>query len=431
MTSNANVLRVGLAGCGTVGSGVVRVLGENKDWLRMRSGREIVLTHLLERNSQRLQGLPVPEGLVVTTDPAQLTDNPDIDVVIELIGGIDFPGAFILRALDNGKHVVTANKALLAEAGLPLLEKAAERGVSLLYEASVAGGIPIVQAMKESLAANRIMSLSGILNGTSNYILSKMEAEGVDFSAALAQAQELGFAEADPSLDIDGQDAAHKLVILIRLAYGTEYPYTQLPMQGIRGIDQLDIGFAREFGYHIKLLGTVRSEDGSLQAGVFPTLIRKSALLAQVGGAFNAVWILGNAVESLFFHGKGAGSMPTASAVVGDLLILARGTAPNNTGFVSRIPSMARILPPAEAVSRYYVRVMVRDTPGVLRDLAGAMAAESISIAQAIQKAEERRAVPLVFMTHTARAKAMATALKQMENSGLLLEPAVRYHVLD
>ena len=420
-----------MAGCGTVGSGVVRVLGENKDWLRTRSGREIVLTHLLERYPERLQGLPVPEGLIVTEDPAQLTDNPDLDVVIELIGGIDFPGAFILRALDQGKHVVTANKALLAEAGLPLLEKAAQRGVSLLYEASVAGGIPIVQAMKESLAANRIMSLSGILNGTSNYILSKMEAEGVDFAAALAQAQELGFAEANPSLDIDGRDAAHKLVILIRLAYGAEYPFTQMPIRGIRHIDQLDIGFARAFGYHIKLLGTVRSEDGSLQAGVFPTLIRKSALLAQVGGAFNAIWIHGNAVESLFFHGKGAGSMPTASAIVGDLLTLARGTAPNNTGFVSQLPAQARIMPPDEAVSRYYVRVMVRDTPGVLRDLAGAMAAEGISIAQAIQKTEERRAVPLVFMTHTARSKSMSTALKQMENSGLLLEPAVRYHVLD
>ncbi|MDR0239926.1 MAG: homoserine dehydrogenase, partial [Deltaproteobacteria bacterium] len=347
MSSNTNVLRVGLAGCGTVGSGVVRVLGENKDWLRTRSGREIVLTHLLEHSPQKLQGLPVPTGLIVTDDPAQLTDNPDIDVVIELMGGIDSPGAFIMRALDNGKHVVTANKALLAEAGLPLLEKAAERGVSLLYEASVAGGIPIVQAMKESLAANRIVSLSGILNGTSNYILSKMEAAGTDFATALAQAQELGFAEADPSLDIDGQDAAHKLVILIRLAYGTEYPYTQLPVQGIRDIDQLDIGFAREFGYHIKLLGTVRAEDGSLQAGIFPTLIRKSALLAQVSGAFNAVWLHGNAVESLFFHGKGAGSMPTASAVVGDLLALARGTAPNNTGFVSQIPSAARIMPPA------------------------------------------------------------------------------------
>ena len=431
MRSNTNVLRVGLAGCGTVGSGVVRLLGENADWLRARSEREIVLTHLLEHDLKKLEGLPLPQNLVVTGDPGDLADNPELDVVIELMGGIDFPGAFIARALDNGKHVVTANKALLAEAGLPLLEKAAQRGVSLLYEASVAGGIPIVQAMKESLAANRIASLSGILNGTSNYILSKMEAGGLEFAAALAQAQALGFAEADPSLDIDGYDAAHKLVILIRLAYGAEYPYPQLPVQGIRGIDQLDIGFAREFGYHIRLLGTVRMKDESLQAGIFPTLIRKSALLAQVSGAFNAILVNGHAVESLFFHGKGAGAMPTASAIAGDLLALARGAAANNTGFVSQIPAPARIMPPAEAVSRYYVRVMVRDTPGVLRDLAGAMAAESISIAQAIQKAEERRAVPLVFMTHAARARSMETALKQMEKSGLLLEPAVCYHVLD
>jgi len=431
MDCKANILRVGLAGCGTVGSGVVRLLGENADWLRTRNGRDIVLTHILERDPRKLEGLPLPEELRVTDDPAQLADNPDIDVVIELMGGIDFSGAFILRALENGKHVVTANKALLAEAGLPLLEKAAERGVSLLYEASVAGGIPIVQAMKESLAANCIVSLSGILNGTSNYILSKMETEGLDFSAALAQAQELGFAEADPALDIDGQDAAHKLVILIRLAYGVEYPYTELPIQGIRGIDQLDIGFAREFGYHIKLLGTVRAEGGCLQAGVFPTLIRKSALLAQVSGAFNAIWIDGSAVGSLFFHGKGAGAMPTASAVAGDLLTLARGVAPNNTGYVRQLPLTACILPPAEAVRRYYVRVMVRDTPGVLRDLAGAMAAEGISIAQATQKAEDRRAVPLVFMTHAARTKAMETALRQMEHSGLLLAPAMCYHVLD
>jgi len=303
--------------------------------------------------------------------------------------------------------------------------------VSLLYEASVAGGIPIVQTMKESLAANRIVSLSGILNGTSNYILSKMETEGLDFAAALAQAQELGFAEADPTLDIDGQDAAHKLVILIRLAYGAEYPYTALPVQGIRGIDQLDIRFAREFGYHIRLLGTVRAEDGCLQAGVFPTLIRNSALLAQVSGAFNAIRVVGDAVESLFFHGKGAGAMPTASAVVGDLLTLARGVAPNNTGFVNRVPPAARIMPPATAVSRYYLRVMVRDAPGVLRDLAGTMAAEGISIAQAIQKAEERQAVPLVFMTHAAQAESMETALKQMKNNGLLLGPAVCCRVLD
>ena len=431
MNCDANVLRVGLAGCGTVGSGVVRLLGENKDWLRTRSGRDIALTRILERDPRKLKGLPVPEGLMVTDDPAQLTDSPDIDVVVELMGGVDFSGSFTLRALDNGKHVVTANKALLAEAGLPLLEKAAERGVSLLYEAGVAGGIPIVQAMKESLAANRIVSLSGILNGTSNYILSKMEAEGPTFAAALAQAQELGFAEADPSLDIDGHDAAHKLVILIRLAYGTEYPYTEMPIYGIRDIDQLDIGFARDLGYHIKLLGTVRMEDGCLLAGVFPTLIRKTALLAQVSGAFNAIRVVGNAVESLFFHGKGAGAMPTASAVVGDLLTLARGVAPNNTGFVNRVPPIARIMPPAKAVSRYYLRVMVRDAPGVLRDLAGTMAAEGISIAQAIQKAQERHAVPLVFMTHAAPAKSMETALKQMENNGLLLGSAVCCRVLD
>lgn len=426
-----NALRVGLAGCGTVGAGLVRVLAENRDLIRRRCGRDIALTHILERDAGKTAGLPLPEQLVITQDPALLTDNPDIDVVVELMGGTGFAGTFIMRALEQGRHVVTANKALLAEAGLPLFAKAAEHGAALLYEAAVAGAIPVVQAIKESLAGNRIVSLSGILNGTSNYILSAMEGEQLDFASALAQAQALGFAEADPSLDIDGQDAAHKLTLLIRLAYGVDYPYKDLPVRGIRAVDSLDIGFAREFGYHIKLLGVIRAEDGCLQAGVFPTLLPASCLLAQVVGAYNAVLLEGNAAGQLFFHGKGAGSLPTAGAVLGDLMTLARGGQPNNTGFVRQLPDKACILPPAGALSRYYVRVMVRDAPGVLRDLAGAMAAENISIAKAIQKEEEKRAVPIVFMTHSARAESMEAALRHLWESGLLLEPAVCYHVLD
>jgi homoserine dehydrogenase len=429
--NSAAPLRVALAGCGTVGSGLVRVLAENRDWIRQRAGRDIALTHLLELRPEKAAGLPLPEGIVITSDPALITDDPDIDAAVELMGGVDFPNTFIMRALENGKHVVTANKALLAEAGLPLLRKAGERGVSLLYEAAVAAAVPIVQTLKESLAGNRILSISGILNGTSNYILSVMEEEGLDFETALAQAQEQGFAEADPSLDIDGHDAAHKLVLLIRLAYGADYPFRSLPVRGIRALNRLDIAFAREFGYHIKLLGTVREKEGRLEAGVFPALLRKSDLLAQVSGAFNAVRVEGNAVGTLFFHGKGAGSLPTAGAVLGDLLALARGARPNNTGFAGGLPGAARVLSPADALSRYYVRVMVRDAPGVLRDLAGAMAAENISIAQAIQKKGEKDAVPLVFMTHAARAEAMEAALKRLWESGLPLEPSVCYHVAE
>ena len=424
-------LRVGLAGCGTVGSGLVRLLAENRDEIRRRSGRDIVLTHLLERQPEKVRNLPLSQDAVITSDPALITDNPNIDVAVELMGGTGFAGEFVLRALERGRHVVTANKALLAEAGAPLFAKAAERGLALLYEAAVAGAVPIVQALKESLAGNRITAFSGILNGTCNYILSAMEEESLDFDKALQQAQKLGFAEADPSLDIDGWDTAHKLTLLICLAHGKEYPYAKLQVRGIRDISRLDMEFAREFGYRIKLLGMAREENGRLQAGVFPVLLRTSCLTAQISGAYNAVLVEGNAAGNLFFHGKGAGSLPTAGAVLGDLLTLARGAEPNNTGFFTGPLPQADIRPSSEALSRYYVRVMVRDTPGVLRDLAGALAAENISIAQAIQKKEEEHGVPLVFMTHVARAEAMETATTRLRQSGLLLEPAVCYHVPD
>lgn len=421
---------VGLAGFGTVGSGVVRALAESAEMIRQRTGRDIVIKTVLVRDVDKARAVSLPQGAELTTDAARLTDDPAIDVVVELMGGIEAPGALISRALDMGKHVVTANKALLAENGTGLFRKAADKGLSLLYEASVAGGIPIVQTLKESLAGNSIVSLVGILNGTSNYILSEMTTSGLDFATALGQAQELGYAEADPTLDIDGHDAAHKLVLLIRLAYGVEYPYAEMPVKGIRHMSKLDIAFAREFGYRIKLLGQVREVNGKLEAGVFPTLVHHKFLLASVGGAYNAVRVEGNAVGSLFLHGRGAGDLPTASAVLGDLLTVARGARPNNTGFVQQVPERANILSPAEARSSYYVRAMVRDNPGVLRDLAGAMAKEGISMAQVIQKSEERGGVPLVFMTHEAGAEAMEKALAHVNEAGLLCAPAVYYRVL-
>lgn len=429
-TDLSKPLVVGMAGFGTVGSGVVRALAENADSMRERTGRDIVIKTILVRDPAKVRAVPLPPGTTLTTDPALVTDDPEIDVVIELMGGIDVPGALIARALDQGKHVVTANKALLAENGEQLFRKAAEKGLSLLYEASVAGGIPIVQTLKESLAGNRIQSLVGILNGTSNYILSEMTSSGLDFSTALGQAQEKGYAEADPTLDIDGHDAAHKLVLLIRLAWGVEYPYTILPVVGIRDLDRLDIVFAREFGYRVKLLGQAHEVDGRIEAGVFPTLVHHNYLLARVGGAFNAVRVEGNAVGPLFLHGRGAGDLPTASAVLADLLTVARGARPHNTGFIRQVPQKANILPPADARSCYYVRLMVSDHPGVLRDLAGAMAEQGISIAQVIQKPETQGAVPLVFMTHEAAAQSMQLALEGVAAAGLLRAPAVSYRVL-
>ena len=307
----------------------------------------------------------------------------------------------------------------------------------------MAGAIPVVEALKESLVGNRIESLMGILNGTSNYILSEMTASGVEFGEALRQAQELGFAEADPTLDIDGHDAAHKLVLLIRLAWGVDYPYAALSVRGIRGMAALDIRFAREFGYRIKLIGQARMARGGgagdaladaplrLEAGVFPALVHHTYLLAQVGGAYNALRVDATAAGPLFFHGRGAGSLPTAGAVLADLMAVARDERPNNTGFADAELARAAIVPPEDWRSPYYVRVMVDDTPGVLRDISGCMAAEEISVAQMIQKAGDGASgVPLVFMTHETTARAMSGALRRAADGGLLREPAVYYRVL-
>ena len=440
MTKNSEKpLVVGLAGFGTVGGGLVRLLDENADLIRRRCGRAIVLKKVLVRNATKARSAQLPAGTELTTDYRALTDDPEIDVLVELIGGIDNARTIIDRALDQGKHIVTANKALLAEEGLALFQKADRKKRILRYEASVAGAIPIVETLKESLTGNRIESLMGILNGTSNYILSEMTSNGMDFDVALKQAQQLGYAEADPTLDIDGHDAAHKLILLIRLAYGVHYPYTALSVRGIRGLSGMDIRLAREFGYRIKLIGQVREVRGDnnegadnirLEAGVFPALVYHKFLLARVGGVYNAVRVDANASGPLFFHGRGAGDLPTAGAVLGDLLAVARDERPNNTGFVTKELPKASIVPPEEWRSCYYVRVMVQDTPGVLRDLSGCMAAEGISMAQVIQKSDEGNGVPLVFMTHETTARAMSDALQRTMDAGLLKEPAVYFRVL-
>lgn len=440
MTKNSEKpLVVGLAGFGTVGGGLVRLLDENADLIRRRCGRAIVLKKVLVRSATKARSAQLPAGTELTTDYRALTDDPEIDVLVELIGGIDNARTIIDRALDQGKHIVTANKALLAEEGLALFQKADRKKRILRYEASVAGAIPIVETLKESLTGNRIESLMGILNGTSNYILSEMTSNAMDFDVALKQAQQLGYAEADPTLDIDGHDAAHKLILLIRLAYGVHYPYTALSVRGIRGLSGMDIRLAREFGYRIKLIGQVREVRGDnnkgednirLEAGVFPALVYHKFLLARVGGVYNAVRVDANASGPLFFHGRGAGDLPTAGAVLGDLLAVARDERPNNTGFVTKELPKASIVPPEEWRSCYYVRVMVQDTPGVLRDLSGCMAAEGISMAQVIQKSDEGNGVPLVFMTHETTARAMSDALQRTMDAGLLKEPAVYFRVL-
>jgi homoserine dehydrogenase len=437
LRSSLPPLVLGIAGFGTVGTGLVRILVEDSANIAARTGREIRIKTILVRDIARPRACPTPPGVTLTDRMEDLIGDPDIHVVAELMGGLEAPAALMEAAFAAGKHVVTANKALLAETGNRFFQLAAAKGVHLGYEASVCGGIPIVQALREGLAANRVESLVGILNGTSNYILSEMSTRGLDFKVALKQAQELGFAEADPTLDIEGVDAAHKLALLIRLAWGQEYPFAALPVRGISGVCPSDIVYAREFGYRVKLLGQARMVDGRIEAGVFPTLVHETLLLARVGGSYNAVRVQGDAVGAVFLHGKGAGDLPTGSAVAADILAIAREARPNNTGFTS-LPEPAVPLPPGEACSPYYIRLQVTDKPGVLRDVASVMASNAISIAQVIQKsqapassdAREVPSVPFIMMTHEAPAAAMQNALDILGRSDVVHEPPVHYRVL-
>ena len=422
-------LVIGLAGYGVVGSGFARALEENRDLIQRHTGCDITIKTVVAKESEAELTHPLPCGATLLHDIDAICNDPDIDLAIELMGGTGIAGQFIRKSLEAGKHVVTANKALLAESGISLFRLAGEKNLHLGYEASVCGGIPIVQAMREGLAGNQIMTLSGILNGTCNYILSAMTAKGQSFTDALKDAQKLGFAEADPTLDIEGLDAAHKLVLLVRLAWGVEYPFKDLPVQGISKINAEDIGFARELGYRIKLLGQARMTNGKLEAGVFPTLVHEESMLAKVDGSFNAVWVNGNAVGDVFLHGRGAGDLPTGSAVLSDVMAVARGALPNNTGFVAQEPQNADLLSPCLAESKHYFRLMVPDRPGVLRDVAGILADNGMSIAQAIQKGEEE-IVPLVFMSHVARAESVQKAMETMRDRDLLRAEPINYRVL-
>ena len=429
--------KIGLAGFGVVGSGLCRLLKDNADIIHRRTGKKIVIKTILVKDPAKKRDTPLPEGARLTSNPEELFRDPDIEAVVELIGGVEQAGKLVSAALECGKHVITANKALLAEDGLKLLKLAARQNRILRYEASVAGAVPVVSALKESMNGNRVFSLTGILNGTSNYILSEMTASNLDFATALAQAQGLGYAEADPSLDIDGGDAAHKLVILIRLAFGLNYPLSSLKVRGIRNLSALDISLAREFGYRIKLLGQVQATrdckgQECLAAGIFPALVHESYLLASVNGSYNALLIGANASGPLFFHGKGAGSLPTAGAVLADLVAVARNEAPNNSGFAEPEMPEACLMPADEWPACYYARVMVNDSPGVLRDISGCMAAENISVAQMIQKSGQgKSSVPLVFMTHQTCDKAMLGAMEKAKNLGLLKEKPVWFRVLE
>ena len=441
---NTAPLRIGLAGFGTVGSGLARIFAENKELLQERSGREMLISSILVSDMSRQRAYPFPEGAKVTDNLDDFINDPSLDLIVEVIGGTTTAGDIISKALKAGKHVVTANKALLAETGNKFFALAAEKNLRLGFEASVCGGIPVIETFRNSMAANEIKSMMGILNGTSNYILSEMSSKGVSFAEALKDAQDLGFAEADPTLDIEGFDAAHKLALLIRLAWGVDFPFDQVNVKGISEVASKDIEFAERFGYRIKLIGHAKKHDKGIEAAVFPAFVQEAFLLSSVGGAYNALRIHGNAVGSLFLHGKGAGDLPTGSAVAADIVDIARGTVRDNCnlsniGYVN-LPKATSIMPAGEVHCPFYLRLTLTDKAGTLRDIAGIMSDNNISIAQAIQTAipgakearKEGEVPPVHFtiMTHKAKVNDVLKAVDLIANSPMVHEKPIIYRVL-
>ena len=415
-----NEIKIALLGLGTVGCGVVKILKSHGPELAERAGCRLALGRVADADLTRpREGLDLA-SLPLTTDAAQAIDDPSVQIVIELIGGLEPARTFILRALQAGKHVVTANKALLAHHGSELFEEARRNRVMLGFEAAVAGGIPLIRAVKDGLPANRILSAFGIVNGTCNYILSKMTDEGRDFGEVLKEAQAHGYAEADPTLDIEGLDSAHKLQILATLAFRTAVDLKDIYTEGITAVTQQDVVNATELGYRIKLLAIAKASEGSLEARVHPTLIPAGSPLSAVSGVFNAVFITGDNVGDLMFYGRGAGQLPTASAVWSDTIDIARRVAHGIPALDTDLPSTGRSPLPLRPVddirSAYYLRVMAMDRPGVLAQVAGVLGRHDISLVSVLQKERARHeAVPVVMMTHEARERDMRAALAAID----------------
>jgi homoserine dehydrogenase len=424
-------IRVGLLGLGTVGTGVARVLLSHREELEEKIGAPVVLEAVVDTDlTNPRKGLVLAE-LPLGADPSKVLDDPSIDIVVELIGGLEPARSFILRALGHGKHVVTANKALLATHGEELYAEARQRGRMLGFEAAVAGGIPLIRAVKEGLVANRITSLYGIVNGTSNYILSKMTDEGQDFSRVLAEAQAQGFAEADPTYDVEGIDSAHKLQILATLAFRTSVKLKDIYVEGISKITPQDIALAREMGFRIKLLAIAKACDGTLELRVHPTMIPDSSPMSAVSGVFNAIFLSGDVVNDLMFYGRGAGQMPTASSVWADIVEIARRLAAGQAAVPQDLPVLGRnplaLKPIEEVMSAYYLYVSALDQPAVLAQVAGILGRHEISIASVIQKVHQHaKAVPVVMMTHGALEGSMRRALDEIDALGVIVARMIR-----
>ena len=421
-------IRVGLLGLGTVGAGVVKVLQSHREELEEKIGAPIALSAVVDTDCTNPRKDLILGELPLSAEPAKVLDDPSIDIVVELIGGLEPARSFILRALDNGKHVVTANKALLATHGEELYAKARERGRMLAFEAAVAGGIPLIRSVKEGLVANRITSIHGIVNGTSNYILSKMTDEGQEFGRVLAEAQAKGYAEADPTYDVEGIDSAHKLQILAMLAFRTSVKLKDIYVEGISRITPQDIALAREMGFRIKLLAIAKAAQGKLELRVHPTMIPENSPMSAVSGVFNAIFLNGDVVNDLMFYGRGAGQMPTASSVWADIVEIARRLAAGQTAVPQDLPVLGRkplILRPIEDVqSAYYLYVSALDQPAVLAQVAGILGKHEISIASVIQKVRQHaKAVPVVMMTHEAKEGSMQKALQEINALRVIVDP--------
>lgn len=420
-------INIGIIGFGTVGSGTAKILLKNSQLLKDRSGIRFNLKKIADIDIIRDRGITIPEG-VLTNNAEDILNDEDIHIVVELMGGIRPAKDFIIRAIRNKKHVVTANKALIATEGNEILAEAEQNGVCIGFEASVAGGIPIIKVVREGLIANNIVAVYGIINGTSNYILTKMTDEKIDFSVALKEAQRLGYAEADPTFDIEGIDTAHKLTILSSLAYGIPLMFDKVYKEGITKITAQDIDFAIELGYKIKLLAILKADNNEIEMRVHPTMVPNQYLISKVDGVFNAIYVDGDAVGSTLYYGRGAGDMPTGSAVVSDIVdigkIIMRSQVAESIYLKQKaVTKNLKIKDIKDIESKYYFRFSALDKPGVLSKISGILGNYNISIASVIQKGRRiGGAVPLVVLTHKAKEKDVLQAIKEIDNLQVVSE---------
>jgi homoserine dehydrogenase len=432
-------IKVGLIGFGNIGAGVVRLLQENADVIRNKVGTGIALKRIADLDITSDRGVTVAPG-VLTTSVNDIFEDPEISVVIELIGGYEPAKTFVLKAIEKGKHIVTANKALLALHGEEIYSAAARKGVEVQFEAAVGGGIPVLTSIKGNMAANNFGSVIGIMNGTCNYILTRMTQEGADFADMLKVAQELGYAEPDPTFDIEGVDTAHKLAILVSLCFGTKIDFNSIYTEGISRISGMDVKFANDFGYRIKLLAIGKLSDGQVEARVHPTMIPLHNPLAEVNGVFNAIRLTGDFVGPVMFYGRGAGQNPTASAIVGDLIGLARtmqagaGRRVAPLGFLDGEIRTLPLKPMSNIVSKYMLRFSALDKPGVLASIAGALGNHSISIESMVQTTHQdsdATPVPIVIKTHEACEGSVQSALEEIDRLAIMCEKTVFIRIED